>query len=88
MRLWLGFLVGAVVMLALKTSGTADQVDQLKADRATVQQQIAAEQTRTRQLEVALQQLLTQQAQTSASITQPEHVIVDNQPCPGGYQFC
>lgn len=50
-------------------SGQNRQMDLLRDDRAVMQQQIAAEQARTRQLEAVVQQILTDRAQTSASVT-------------------
>jgi septal ring factor EnvC (AmiA/AmiB activator) len=58
-----------VMVLAAQNGSQADQIEQLKTDRATVQQQIASEQARTRQLEATLEQMLANQAATSASVT-------------------
>jgi len=73
-RLTAAVVAGAVVTVfmfatTVQDKTQNDQIDQLKTDRVTVQQQIAAEQARTRKLEAVVQQLLTDRAQTSASVT-------------------
>lgn len=62
-------LLGGAVLDEHRLAVARDDIGQLKTDRVTVQEQIAAEQARTRQLEAVVQQLLTDRAQTSASVT-------------------
>ncbi|HWO64598.1 MAG TPA: hypothetical protein VNO31_31640 [Umezawaea sp.] len=61
--------LGLAIASLIQNHGQDDQIEQLRNDRATVQQQIASEQARTRQLEATVQQLLANQAATSASVT-------------------
>lgn len=63
------FALGLAIASLIQNHGQADQLEQMRNDRATVQQQIASEQARTRQLEQAVQQLLTDRAASSASVT-------------------
>jgi len=68
----LAAVLAAIGFLGMMTDLTQNgQIQQLQNDRATMQQQIASEQARTRQLEAALEQMLANQASTSASVTIP-----------------
>lgn len=88
----------AVVFLAacigvMATAGLLGRISDIEYQVDVQQQQIEDQGARNTDLynmiATVRNQQLADEAATSASVTQvPQHITVDNLPCPGGYQFC